>query len=393
MSVKNYYEILGVSQDASTSEILQAYWHKEDKLRAQGLDSSDPRRVEIKTAYDTLSSVLKRREYDVQFDQQPTSSIHSPELDQARTDLVSILDVASSPPIIGGWQDPPSTDVDSIHNAPVMPDLRSSLHDDQPLLDDPFADITAPPKKKSTTRRARNQQKKSAYDWVSEIQASSPKPKPNVTAQVQTQTAEKSSGNGVALVIVLVLAVTGVLLGIVFAAVESETEPTMSINRNTQNQAIEEDISPTFTPPPAPTRASTSTPNSMNTISRLEVQGDEAFQAEEYSLAVTRYTQAISRNATAELYYKRALAFWMGREYMDDLEVLSAVNDLNNAIAEHEAYSEAIRLRGIIHYELWVAFGIQDDRLQAITDLALYQAMAGGVPDSEIIDMLTALGE
>lgn len=403
MSVKNYYEILGLSQDASTSEILQAYWHKEDELRAQGLDTSDPQRVEIKTAYDTLSSVLKRREYDTQFNQ-PEPSTHSPALDEVRTELVDIIGIASSPPIIGGWQDAPAP-ADSIHNAPVMPDLRSSLHDDISILDDPFTDIAPPPKKseprKSAPRstpssrpKARKQQISDPFDWLNDPKSKSKqRTKASVTTQVQQQTSEKSSSSLV-FIILAVLVLFGAIGFIFLAEVESET----AVNTETNNQAVAVAQS-TVTPSPTAAIRATSVPVATNTsandgaISRLEARGDESFEAGEYSLAVTRYTQAISRGATPELYYKRALAFWTGREFMDDLEVLSAVNDLNNAIAGNANYAEAIRLRGVIYYELWDAFGIQDNRLQAITDLALYQAMAGQAIDDEVIDMLTALGQ
>jgi curved DNA-binding protein CbpA len=70
MAFKNYYILLGIKNTASQEEIKLAFRklakeHHPDKN--QGAESNDTLFKEIQEAYETLSSVEKRRKYDLKF--------------------------------------------------------------------------------------------------------------------------------------------------------------------------------------------------------------------------------------------------------------------------------------------------------------------------------------
>jgi DnaJ-class molecular chaperone len=68
MRKRNYYEILGVSKKASSSDIKKAYYKLAFKFHPDvSLDKkfSEEKFQEIEEAYSTLSDRLKRYEYDI----------------------------------------------------------------------------------------------------------------------------------------------------------------------------------------------------------------------------------------------------------------------------------------------------------------------------------------
>jgi molecular chaperone DnaJ len=68
MSKKDFYEVLGVSKDASEEEIKKAYrklamqYHPD---RNQGDSTAETKFKEISEAYGTLSDSAKRQQYDM----------------------------------------------------------------------------------------------------------------------------------------------------------------------------------------------------------------------------------------------------------------------------------------------------------------------------------------
>jgi len=69
MDKKNYYDILGVSEDASESQIKAAYlklakkWHP-DKHQGGEKEAAEEKMKEINGAYEVLSNSEKRQNYD-----------------------------------------------------------------------------------------------------------------------------------------------------------------------------------------------------------------------------------------------------------------------------------------------------------------------------------------
>ena len=353
---KNYYDILGVSMDAPTSDIQQAYWRHEDELRRQGIDSSDARFQEVRTAYEMLSSFLKRREYDEQLKQAESSppSDQPETLDEVRVELADLLGKASSPAIMDSWQ-----------SAPEPVTTVTSSMDDKDLIADVDAELDALFKEAQNAKKVESYDDDDPFAQMSAPQARKSTPHPlsgGLQARRVTPQKKSSQSRARALVLVAVLLV-GIASVAVFALipVDEATNTTSTGNFSSSSSSL-------------PTRAplATSTSQQVAVIERLEEQGDESFADGDYSQAVTRYTQAISRGASAQLYYKRAQAFWSARELMEDREVTNALGDLDTAIEWDANYHDAYQLRGLIYYELWVAFGVEDDALQAIDSLNTY---------------------
>lgn len=87
--LKNYYEILGVSQDASTEKIKKAYYQLARKYHPDlNLDdiSSENRLKEINEAYEVLSDAKKRQKYDFyrEYQQQDPQKSVETELDSGQ---------------------------------------------------------------------------------------------------------------------------------------------------------------------------------------------------------------------------------------------------------------------------------------------------------------------
>ena len=68
MPEKDYYKILGVSQDASKDEIRKAYRKLAKKYhpdRNKGSDTAQEKFKDISEAYNVLSDPEKRKKYDI----------------------------------------------------------------------------------------------------------------------------------------------------------------------------------------------------------------------------------------------------------------------------------------------------------------------------------------
>ena len=373
---KNYYDILGVPMDAPTSDIQQAYWRREDDLRAQGLDSSDARFQELRNAYETLSNFLKRREYDEQLKQAASAPTdNQPEtLDEVRVELADLLGQASSPVIMDSWQsEPESVTTSAMDDKDIIADVDAELdalfqeaqkakqaevYDD----DDPFAQIASP--------NAMPAQKLAPRPPAGGLQARK--------VNVQKKESQRRSRG----VIVIAMFLVCIASCAVFALIPTDESINTGNGSNSSGNSL-----PTRAPRP------TSTPAQGDIISRLEEQGDVLFADGDYTQAVTRYTQAIGRGASAQLYYKRALAFWSSRELMEDREVTNALSDLDTVLEWEENYLKAHQLRGIIYYELWGAFGVEDDAVQALESLNTYIDLIGAStdPTSEVTTAIREL--
>ena len=61
---KDYYEILGVQQDASTATIKRAYRRLAKKLDTTAAQRADEALLDVQAAYETLADADRRRRYD-----------------------------------------------------------------------------------------------------------------------------------------------------------------------------------------------------------------------------------------------------------------------------------------------------------------------------------------
>lgn len=96
MENKNYYEILEISKTASDDEIKKAFKKLAVKYhpdRNQGNEEAEEKFKEINEAYQVLSDIDKKREYDRGFNKVRTSNSFSSEYDKKGDNLVLDLEV------------------------------------------------------------------------------------------------------------------------------------------------------------------------------------------------------------------------------------------------------------------------------------------------------------
>ena len=92
--MKSPYAVLGVSDDASSSEIYIAYSRLTSNLEGDGEGEQDERREELRHAYETLSDPERRAEYDAR---RRSGAVAVSDGEQPRPDVYAPPEVQAPP--------------------------------------------------------------------------------------------------------------------------------------------------------------------------------------------------------------------------------------------------------------------------------------------------------
>jgi tetratricopeptide (TPR) repeat protein len=122
-------------------------------------------------------------------------------------------------------------------------------------------------------------------------------------------------------------------------------------------------------------------------------QGDDFFARGQYALAVSQYDIVLRGNPSADVYYKRGMAYELQmRDPFDDL-ALKAMTDYSLAAQLDPAYAEAYLSMGQLYLTRWQLQGREFDHDRALEHLNHYVELVGAAVDPAIQELLDALNE
>jgi len=396
----NYYEVLGVPRDATTSNIIKSYWRakdrydldylKREKAHAKRADDEEklaqftqdiheaPERLrEIEEAYLVLSSYIKRKAYDVALDSD-TMNASMVASDNAVNLLLNEISAD-----VRGRSKPSRT--------PTRPKPKTrTWHGD-----DPFDAVPS----QLDSNRIMIGQSSSDTPFVTTNQQKS-----GVVVYKQSTPME----NGVP-IIVWIFAALFVMTAVGFFLLSFQEEPPNSArdpivsvqDADTSPQTVATAIiAPTVTVAPQTNNETTTQftqteglPTLSSNASTFADQAEGYYVDGRYRIAVTVYTQAIAQQEDApQLYYGRALARWAFAEAQaTSADALLAIADLEQAVTLDTTLAEAYGLLGIIHFERWKV-GLGDNHLTAAEDaVTQYVALNTGEIPSQIESIMAQL--